>query len=317
MQIIQPNQTFGFNYTAYDQSATLKVGFNIYDASGSGAPVFIEQVAAQYAGFGSYTGTYFAEAGLRYVVIGIVYTDVGLTIVDTTRAPSSDVYRTDADSITNLGFVYTTYDFATGLFIKAQIYNTTTGSPVLQTSTNLNYIAFGVYFGSFEGDLTKNYQIIGVVYTDGTYTVVNYNYAPSSISFMVIGSTPDPLPTTSTLIDVSALMYDPDFVYPMSLITRLPTVNTHGENVITETTINSFGSIQPASGKTLARLPEALRNADISSFWFRGVIVATEPTKYPSILVFQGRRFQVKNVMDWSFWGRGWTEGLCVAELPA
>lgn len=118
-------------------------------------------------------------------------------------------------------------------------------------------------------------------------------------------------------VDVTSLLSDPDFVDKIQVVTRVPRVNSQGENQLTEDTLNTIGSVQPATGKALQRLPEALRLENMSSFWFKGQIVASDPGKYPSILVFKGRRFQVKNVFDWSNFGQGYTEGLCVAEAPS
>lgn len=118
-------------------------------------------------------------------------------------------------------------------------------------------------------------------------------------------------------IGVSELMSDPDFVDAIQLVTRVPRINSLGENTLQECAVTSVGSVQPASGKVVQRLPEALRVADISSFWFKGVIIASAPGKYSSILVFRGRRYQVQTVSDWSNWGPGYTEGTCVAEVPA
>lgn len=118
-------------------------------------------------------------------------------------------------------------------------------------------------------------------------------------------------------IDVTELFTDPDFTDPMVVITRVPSVDYLGQNSIIESALQTVGSIQPASGHALNRIPEALRSADMKNFWFKGEIIATAPGKYTSILVFKGRRYQVKNVFDWTNWGQGWSEGLCVGELPA
>lgn len=118
-------------------------------------------------------------------------------------------------------------------------------------------------------------------------------------------------------IDVTELLTDTDFVGPIQLVSRLPRINSLGENLLTETTVTSVGSVQPASGRAIARLPEALRVANVSSFWFKGTIVASAPGKYSSILVFSGQRYQVQTVLDWTNWGAGWCEGTCVAEVPA
>lgn len=118
-------------------------------------------------------------------------------------------------------------------------------------------------------------------------------------------------------VDVAELLHDPDFVDKMQVITQIPAVNSRGENTITEQVVDSIGSVQPASGKVINRLPEEFRVANVSSFWFQGQIVATAPGKYSSILVFKGQRFQVQTVQDWTNFGAGWCEGTCVAEVPA
>lgn len=118
-------------------------------------------------------------------------------------------------------------------------------------------------------------------------------------------------------IDVSELLSDPDFVDPMQLITRTPRNNSYGEQTLNESTLNSIGSIQSASPDTIAKLPEVFRVANLKSFWFKGEIIASAPGKYSSVLVFNGVRYQVVSVFDWTNWGAGWTEGACIAERPS
>ncbi len=118
-------------------------------------------------------------------------------------------------------------------------------------------------------------------------------------------------------IDVTELFSDPDFVDPMTVISRVPMVDSLGQNRLTETSVSSFGSIQPLSGDTVNRIPEALRNENVRSFYFKGVIVTSAPGEYPSIIVFRGKRYQVRHVFDWTNWGQGFTKGLCVAEVPS
>ena len=115
-------------------------------------------------------------------------------------------------------------------------------------------------------------------------------------------------------IDVTQLFTDPDFCDPMKVITRVATVTSKGENLIKETSTLGVGSIQPIDGKALKRLPQSMQVEDLRSFWTNGQIADTEGCEYPSILVFQGRRYIVKHVFPWSNWGQGWTEGVCVAE---
>jgi len=118
-------------------------------------------------------------------------------------------------------------------------------------------------------------------------------------------------------IDVSELLSDPDFVDQMVQIRRAPSVNSQGKNILKEENIKTIGSVQPASGRTVLRLPEEFRVANMSEFFMKGVITATGPGKYSDVLVFKGKRYQVHVVFDWSNWGLGYTEGVCVEEVPA
>lgn len=117
-------------------------------------------------------------------------------------------------------------------------------------------------------------------------------------------------------IDVSDLLSDPDFTDDLVLIHRTPLVSDLGENSLLERSVPTIGSVQPASGKTLQRLPEALRVGDVSSFWLRGEIVTDQVGAYPDIIQFRGKRYAVQSVMDYTNWGEGWCEGTCVREKP-
>lgn len=118
------------------------------------------------------------------------------------------------------------------------------------------------------------------------------------------------------LIDTSELMSDPDFVQPLTLIRRKAAADQYGENQITENGFQVNGCVQPISGDTLQRIPEAFRVADVKSFWLKEKIIADNRCKYPDIIVKDGIRFQVQMVFDWSQWGQGWSEGTCVQEKP-
>lgn len=117
-------------------------------------------------------------------------------------------------------------------------------------------------------------------------------------------------------VDVTSLLSDPDFVDQVALIHRKPIVNEFGENKLQEQAFSTVGSVQPASGKTLQRLPEAFRVANVSSFWIKGTIVADGTCQYPDLIVFRGDRYAVQTVLDWTNFGQGWCEGTAVRERP-
>lgn len=118
-------------------------------------------------------------------------------------------------------------------------------------------------------------------------------------------------------IDVSDILCDPDFVSPATIIQRQSTVDQYGNNQLKEVGLGTFGCVQPATGKTLQRLPEALRVVDVMSFWVKGKIVSDGKCRYPDLIVIKGVRYAVQVVFDWTAWGQGWCEGTCVREKPS
>lgn len=119
------------------------------------------------------------------------------------------------------------------------------------------------------------------------------------------------------LVDVSELLLDPDFVNSISLIHRTVIVSSQGKAQISETTVTTIGSVQPAPVKDIQRLPESLRISDIRKFWIKAEILSDGSSQYPDIIVYQGKRFQVINTETWLNYGLGWNAGLCVWEKPS
>ncbi len=116
------------------------------------------------------------------------------------------------------------------------------------------------------------------------------------------------------LIDVSDILLDPDFVDSIQIYRRLATVNDFGKTEITTTIIETVGSVQPASAKTLSRLPDELRMEDVRSFYVKIPLLIDGTSTYPDIIVFGGARFQIRTAAPWLNFGNGWNEGLCVRE---
>lgn len=84
----------------------------------------------------------------------------------------------DSNSAASLQYVDPTYQ--TSLFIRANIYDLSGGSPVLDSTVNLLQINNGVYAGKHTFTAGKPYLVQKLVYTDGTYTVVDQTYAQST-----------------------------------------------------------------------------------------------------------------------------------------
>lgn len=117
-------------------------------------------------------------------------------------------------------------------------------------------------------------------------------------------------------VDVTELLADPEFVDQITIIRRSPTVDQYGDNKLSEQGFPVWGSVQSIDGKTLQRLPDQYRVANVKHFFVKGTIVSDGSCRYPDILVSNGVRYAVQVIFDWSNWGQGWCEGTCVQEKP-
>ena len=116
------------------------------------------------------------------------------------------------------------------------------------------------------------------------------------------------------LVDVSFLCYDPDFADAGELITRVMTVNEWGEGELTETAMPIVASFQPATGEDLQRLPEAAQFTDAIVVYYAGELSPERAGGYADVIVWRGRRYQVKTADPWGNYGQGYWRAVCVYE---
>lgn len=117
------------------------------------------------------------------------------------------------------------------------------------------------------------------------------------------------------LIDVSELLTDPDFTNTVTLIRRASTVNTYGENVVTETQSTITAVVQGANTESLERVPEGARLSDLIDVYYKGQLTAESPSGYADIIVWGGKRYQVFEVVeDFMNFGAGFTKAVCKLE---
>lgn len=116
-------------------------------------------------------------------------------------------------------------------------------------------------------------------------------------------------------IDVSFLLTDPDFTDQVTLIKRAVSFNQWGEQVITETTSTITAVVQGPSTEILQRFPNAAQLTDAIAVWFKGQLTAQNPGGYADVIIWSGKRYQVKEVSeDFMNWGQGFTMALCDLE---
>lgn len=117
------------------------------------------------------------------------------------------------------------------------------------------------------------------------------------------------------LIDVSELLTDPDVTNTVTLIRRASTVNTYGENVMTETQSTITAVVQGANTESLERVPEGARLSDLIDVYYEGQLTAGSPSGYADIIVWGGKRYQVFEVVeDFMNFGAGFTKAVCKLE---
>lgn len=113
-----------------------------------------------------------------------------------------------AKAESQFAFGYGAFDQATNLFIRAHIFNITSGAPVLVTTVNMVHDGFGCYSGrAVGGSDGETFSINMVAYTDGTYTTPDLNRSVGKtevdfISFAAAVGMLDPI------IDLEAVILD-------------------------------------------------------------------------------------------------------------
>ncbi len=184
MNIFNPDLPISFKYPSPDQDDGLFVRASIYDVT-SGTPVFNSTVDMVDIEFGYYFGNFTGDSAHAYLIICLCYTDGTYATVDTDHAPESDVYKASNASPVFSGFDYAAFDLDSGLFVAADIVSVETGSAIIVARIHFTYVMGGVYFGSFTGSVGGVCHVIKLVFTDGTYTTPDTDYAPGSASFQL------------------------------------------------------------------------------------------------------------------------------------
>lgn len=85
-------------------------------------------------------------------------------------------------------FNWAAFDQNNFLFVAFQVYDVTSGAPILVDTVPGVLTTAGAYCGTYTGlAVGKTYLVVGGAYTDGTFTVYNDNYSQGADSFQVAG----------------------------------------------------------------------------------------------------------------------------------
>lgn len=113
------------------------------------------------------------------------------------------------------------------------------------------------------------------------------------------------------LLDVSEILSDPDFMTAMVCERNLQTVGTNG--LATETTRNYkfTGVVTSDSGSILDRIDSGQRIKGSIVIHTRFVLTAGSGSEGSDVVQWNGRRYTVQNVNDYSQYGRGFVAAYC------
>lgn len=176
MQTIQGSSPCTINYAAADQASSLFARASVYDVS-TGTAVFVSTVNLTELIGGVYSGVFTPAAAKTYLVIIVIFTDGTYTTIDTGYGPSADCYKTlDAPS-DYFAFNYGTYDQNPLLSIAGNIYD---GALAFIAQVPMLHVFAGVYLGTYSGLALETYDVVKLVYTDGTYAVIDTSRSPGS-----------------------------------------------------------------------------------------------------------------------------------------
>lgn len=132
-----------------------------------------------------------------------------------------------ADSNSSTPLKYTDPTFQTLLFIRANIYDVSGVSPVLENTVNLTLIDNGTYWGKYTFTAGKPYIVEKLVYTDGTYTVVDQTFAQDNDDIQCIN-----LETANLDAAISSRVSTSHFDTVLATIPTNPVLTPHFDAIL-------------------------------------------------------------------------------------
>lgn len=148
-----------FNYGTYDRVTGLYVAAKIYDITTLGSPIFVSLVPMTDQSNGNYVGSFIPQINKTYLVIAVVFTDNTYATVNIDRPPAGGVYDCPVSGTAILNFAYGAYDFKDDLSIAAEVFDLTSGAPVLVDTSVMTYVDLGFYVGQYTGANGETYSV--------------------------------------------------------------------------------------------------------------------------------------------------------------
>lgn len=114
------------------------------------------------------------------------------------------------------------------------------------------------------------------------------------------------------LLDVSDILDDPDFVDSVTLCRSAVVTGENGRSTATRIETTIIGVVTQGGGDDLDRTGDAQKIKGSITVHTVSELSAGSPTAAPDEVVWQGRRYIVDSVADWSNLGAGYWAASCV-----
>lgn len=158
MQVVGGLST-NFNYPTYDEASGLFVGGLIYNVT-TGTPSQVgSTVQMVNEGNGFYIGTFTPAVGQSYLIVMVVFTDSGYSVINTTRAPGATQIDAYSTNTALLNFNWAAFDQNASLTVSATVYNLTAST---SSSVSMSEVIYGVYFGQYQGSVGNQYAVVKI-----------------------------------------------------------------------------------------------------------------------------------------------------------
>lgn len=107
-------------------------------------------------------------------------------------------------------------------------------------------------------------------------------------------------------LNVTDVLYDPDFCEIFTLIRRCRTVDDFGRGAVKENILRLVGVVQPASSKTLERLNQGDWKKGGIEVWCESRMTVNSNKNLPDEIVFENNRYMCVEERDYTHYGRGY-----------
>jgi hypothetical protein len=113
-------------------------------------------------------------------------------------------------------------------------------------------------------------------------------------------------------LDVSDILGDPDIAGELITVVRnTRATNVKGRGVDTPTTFTTYGNVQPASGRQIQTLPEAMRQSASISVTVPVRLIGLKAGTAPDIITWDSNQYRVMSVQPYGNYGAGYWAAVC------